>query len=174
MAEPTVHLRICFFLSQKLCIKRQKRKMSFILRKSWMQTSDVYLFHYQLWCWSWEAQMFTAQLNDAKKTLLFPSDTSKASIHVSYSCITSLILRPDHFFFFPFPFLLPSPCWRLWSPTPVFCVLVFSLGIISAAYNITDLPRNQKLGLVYKLRNKMQKVIVLENHKVHHVKKIRI
>lgn len=63
----------------------------------------------------------------------------EASIHVSYSSITSLILRPDHFFFFPFPFLLPSPCWRLWSPPPVFCVRVFSLGIISAAYNITDL-----------------------------------
>ena len=118
MAEPTVHLRIRFFLSQKLCIKRQKRKMSFILHKSWMQTSDVYLFHYQLWCWSWEAQMFTAQLNDAKKKLLFPSDTSKASIHVSYSCITSLILRPDHFFFFPFPSHVGDNggwlalCWR--------------------------------------------------------------
>lgn len=63
----------------------------------------------------------------------------ETSIHVSYSSTTSLILIPGHFFFFPFPFLLPSPCWRLWSPPPVFCVLVFSLGIISAAYNITDL-----------------------------------
>lgn len=44
-----------------------------------------------------------------------------------------------HFFFFPFPFLLPSPCWRLGSAPPVFCVLVFSLGIISATYSITDL-----------------------------------
>lgn len=64
---------------------------------------------------------------------------SEVSIHVSYSSTTYLMLILGYFFFFPFPFLLPSPCWRLWSAPPAFCVLVFSLGIISAAYNITDL-----------------------------------
>lgn len=47
-----------------------------------------------------------------------------------------------HFFFFPLPFLPPSPCWRLWSLPPIFWVLVFSLGMVSAAYSITDLPKN--------------------------------
>lgn len=133
-----------------------------------MQTSDVYLFHYQLWCWSWEAQMFTAQLNDAKKIASVSLRYKQKPPFMSLTAVSHLILRARSLLLLSFPFLTsPSPCWRLWSPTPVFCVLVFSWGIISAAYNITDLPRNQKLGLVYKLRNKMQKVIVLENHKVH-------
>lgn len=48
-----------------------------------------------------------------------------------------------YFFFFPLPFLPPSPCWRLWSLPPIFWVLVFSLGMVSAAYSITDLPKIQ-------------------------------
>ena len=87
MVESTVHLKIWFFLSQKFCIKRQKEKISFILPKSWMHTSDVNLFHCQLWCWSREAQMFIVQLNDANRKLLFLSDTNEKPPFMSLTVV---------------------------------------------------------------------------------------
>lgn len=35
---------------------------------------------------------------------------SEASICITNSCTTHWSLTLNHFFFFPFPFLLPSPC----------------------------------------------------------------
>lgn len=54
-----------------------------------MQSSDVNLFHRQLWCWSREAQMSLVQLNDANKKLPFLLDVNqKPSLTVSHSSTT--------------------------------------------------------------------------------------
>lgn len=85
-------------------------------------------------CWRWETHV-RSSVKQHNKTL-FPH-TQRC--HVSPSRTAHCTFTPHHFFFFPFPFLLPSPCWRLGSAPPDFWVLVFSLGIISATYSITDL-----------------------------------
>lgn len=137
-------------LSEKLCIEKQYIYCINAKCKFWYQFISPLTLMLKLGGTNVHSSVKWYK-EKASVSLTYKLETST---HVSYSSITYLILSPGHFFFFPFPFLLPSPCWRLWSPLPVFCVLVFNLGIISAAYNITDLPRKQKLRLVYNLRGK--------------------
>lgn len=59
------------------------------------------------------------------------------------NCRSSLSTHVHHFFFFLL-FLPPSPCGTVWSPPPVFCVRVFSLGISSATRIIIAFPSNNK------------------------------
>lgn len=99
-----------------------------------------YKFHCQLWCCSWEAQMFTVPLSNTNKNLLFLSDTNQKSPFMSltvgsHTWLAYQVTSSSFLSLFYFPLLAEDFGHHLLF----FCVLVFNLGIISATYNITDL-----------------------------------